>query len=93
MQNRGERDRDRLRTELLCRRSGLARETRHRLSERIGRLVREDEQFQKARYVMLYVAVRGEVETRDLIEDCLQKGKRVERTLFSDKKKSYLKLL
>jgi 5-formyltetrahydrofolate cyclo-ligase len=72
-----ENERKKLRAALLSRRRALHDETRRRLSARIVRCACAAEEFQRARSVMVYVAVKGEVETRGLIEECFKRGKRV----------------
>ena len=77
MEDGVENERKRLRAALLSRRRALNDETRRRLSARIVRYACADEAFQRARSVMVYVAVKGEVETGGLIEECFKRGKRV----------------
>jgi 5-formyltetrahydrofolate cyclo-ligase len=66
-----------LRVELLKRRNGIPAERRSALSSRIVQQVLALDEFVRARYVMCYVAVRGEVRTEDLIRRCLERKARV----------------
>jgi 5-formyltetrahydrofolate cyclo-ligase len=70
-------EKGRIRAELLKMRNGIAPSVRRRLSERIANALRRLDEFRTARRVMLYVAIKGEVETEGLIRECIGSGKTV----------------
>jgi len=76
-QGRGIDEKGRLRAELLKKRNSLPPDERRHLSERIANALRGLDEFRKARRIMFYVAVKGEVGTEDLIRECLAGGKLV----------------
>lgn len=66
-----------IRTEMLRRRNAIPPSVRRRFSERIAEALRRLDEFRAARRVMLYVAIKGEVETEGLIRECIAAGKTV----------------
>ena len=67
----------RLRSEFLKRRNEIPEDRRCSLSNRIVQQVLARGEVARARHVMCYVAVRGEVNTEELIRRCLAEKKRV----------------
>ena len=70
-------ERKRVRTETLRRREALASEERARLSQRIVNSALRWIQREGFDSVMLYLSMRSEVETTDLLEGLLNSGKQV----------------
>ncbi len=70
-------ERKRVRTETLRRREALTSEERARLSQRIVNSVLRWIQREGFDSVMLYLSMRSEVETVDLLEGLLNSGKRI----------------
>ncbi len=70
-------ERERVRAEVLCKRDGLALETRAVFSEQIADAVMSWIQREGFDAVMLYLSMRSEVETEGLLERLLRAGKRV----------------
>ncbi|MCY3550648.1 MAG: 5-formyltetrahydrofolate cyclo-ligase [Candidatus Poribacteria bacterium] len=70
-------ERKRVRTETLHRREALISEERARLSQRIVNSVSRWIQREGFDSVMLYLSMRSEVETTDLLEGLLNSGKQV----------------
>lgn len=66
-----------LRAELLKKRNAIPPPVRRRLSGRIAEALRGLDEFQRARHIMSYVAIKGEVETEGLIRECIAAGKTV----------------
>jgi len=76
-QGRGIDEKGRIRSELLKKRNSLPPDERRQLSERIANALRGLDEFHEAQWIMLYVAIRGEVETEGLIRECIARGKMV----------------
>ena len=70
-------ERKRVRTEILRRREALTSEERARLSQRIVNSVSRWIQREGFDAVMLYLNMRSEVETTDLLEGLLNSGKQI----------------
>lgn len=70
-------ERNRVRTETLRRREALISEERTRLSQRIVNSVSHWIQREGFDAVMLYLSMRSEVETTDLLEGLLNSGKQI----------------
>ena len=70
-------ERERVRTEVLHRRDELAPEVRAMCSQQIADLVTHWIQSEGFNSVMLYLSMRSEVETLDLLEGLLHAGKHV----------------
>lgn len=66
-----------IRKEMSQRRLAMEESTYQELSDLIFTKVINDEQFQKAHHLGLYVSFRNEVDTRKIIQYCLENGKRV----------------
>ena len=66
-----------MREEILALREGHPTEERSGKSRKIMRRLLSLDEFSEAIAVMLYVSVKGEVETREIIRDCLSLGKKV----------------
>ncbi len=76
-QRRGTDEKSRFRSELLKKRNSIPPDERRQFSGRIAVALRGLEEFRKAQRIMLYVAIRGEVETEGLIRECIAAGKMV----------------
>lgn len=66
-----------IRAELLKKRNAIPPPVRRRFGERIASALRRLDEFRAARHIMLYVAIKGEVETEGLIRECITAGKTV----------------
>lgn len=66
-----------LRKELLAKRDLLPKEERAEKSSIIFSLLKEHNIYKNATHVMLYIDFRSEVSTKEMIQDLLEKGKRV----------------
>jgi len=70
-------EKGRIRAELLKVRNGIPPSVRRRLGERIINALQRLNEFRTARHVMSYVAIKGEVQTEELIRECIRSGKTV----------------
>lgn len=70
-------EKERIRKEILAKRSGLSEEAVMEKSQRIKKKLFELSEFKKAKTVMFYVAKDKEVKTEEMIRESLKMGKRV----------------
>ncbi|MEJ2744832.1 MAG: 5-formyltetrahydrofolate cyclo-ligase, partial [bacterium] len=64
-------EKETIRAELLKKRNAVAPQHRRRNSKRSANALRRLDEFRTSRRIMLYVAIKGEVETEDLIRGCI----------------------
>lgn len=84
-------DKKELRKEFLVRRNALSQIERREKSEQIAKRVIEIEEFRNANVLLLYQAIRSEVETDQIFEAANQFGKRVYYPrVIGDKMEFYL---
>lgn len=76
-EDQGGGEKARVRAELIRKRNAIPEEDRRRMSGVIIRRLSALREFGRARHLMCYVSVRGEVKTEQLIRECLAGGKRV----------------
>ena len=68
-------DKQAIRTRYLGIRNGLSYSEREQKSREIWKLLKEEEAFQKAQAVLVYMDYRSEVMTTGLVEELLSEGK------------------